>query len=305
MPASRILVLLFAALFATRSMAEPPAVVADTPIAQSLAAMVLGDLSTPELLLETGGDPHQVQLRPSQVRLLSTADLVIWTSPALTPWLEQPVQALATGMVVTLDALPGLRLQPFADTHLVDDAGTDDHGDADMDHDPHIWLDPDNAAAILTALAAQFATLDPSNAAIYGANATAAVAGVQALRDEIAAILAPVTEANLVMYHDAYGYFATAFGLRITGTITAGDAAEPGAARIAAVRAALRAADVACLFPEANQSDRLARLAIEGADTRLGAPIDPAGTWLPRGPGLYAQTLRELAQAIADCVNDA
>jgi zinc transport system substrate-binding protein len=56
----------------------------------------------------------------------------------------------------------------------------------------------------------------------------------------VAEILDGVGDAGLVMYHDAYGYLATAFGLNVLGTIALGDAADPGAARLSAIRASLR-----------------------------------------------------------------
>ncbi|HPD91093.1 MAG: zinc ABC transporter substrate-binding protein [Rhodobacter sp.] len=303
---------LIASILVTPALAQPPRVAADTPIVQSLAAQVLGDLGTPDLLLDRGADPHHAQLRPSQARALSRADLVLWSGEGMTPWLERPLATLADGTVLDLDQVAGLRLQPFQPSPLLDmsDPDTDeaDH-DHDYDHeghhhegtDPHVWLDPQNAIAWLDAIAARLAALDPANAATYRANADAAAQGIRALRDEIAATLAPASGTGLVMSHDAYGYFATAFPLTVLGTISLGDASDPGAARLARLRAALAEAGPACLFPESNHPARYVALIAEGTALRIGAPLDPAGTTLDPGPDLYAQTLRALARAIADC----
>jgi zinc transport system substrate-binding protein len=188
-----------------------------------------------------------------------------------------------------------------------------DHGHADgngQDHDhhhggvdPHAWMNPQNAAHWLEAIAATLGELDPGNAETYRDNAAAGVDRMAALEDEVAGILAPVGEAGLVMYHDAYGYLATAFGLDILGTIALGDAAEPGAARLSAIRASLRDAGAVCVFPEVNHPDAYVALVTEtGEDLRVGAPLDPEGVMLEPGAGLYPALMRDMATAIADCV---
>lgn len=299
--------------------AEVPRVIADVPINHALAALVMGDLGTPELLLEQGGDPHHAQLRPSQARSVATADLVIWTGAAMSPWMQSVVETLAAGRVLELAKVPGLVTQPFAgairfemDEDGHDEAGHDheDHGH-DVDHeghaddgiDPHLWLNTANAALWLGAIAADLSALDPDNALVYATNASVAASSLAMLGAELAQTLQPAQGAGLVMYHDAYGYFASQFGLTILGTIADGEAADPGAARITALRAQLAEAGATCIFPEVNHSDAFARVVAEGSDLRIGAALDPAGVMLTPGPDLYTQAMRQTAQAIADCVS--
>ncbi|GAB4264068.1 MAG: zinc ABC transporter substrate-binding protein [Pararhodobacter sp.] len=296
------------------ALAEVPRVVADTPIAHSFAAMVLGDLGTPELLLDRGGDPHHAQLRPSQARAVASADLVVWSGASLAPWMDRVIDSLNTGVALDLSAVEGLHRQPFqpsvlfgnADGHDAHDDHADhddhdhDHGDLEDAIDPHLWLDPENAAPWLSAIATQLGTLDPANAATYGANAAAATASIAALDARLREILAPVGDAGLVMHHAAYGYFARAYDLNILGTVTLGDAADPGAARLAALRDAL--AGATCIFPESNHAPAHVALVADGAGLRIGAPLDPAGVMLEPGADLYARTLLSLAEAIAACV---
>ena len=87
--------LLSFALLATPTLAEVPAIVADTPVTASLVQQVLGDLGQPVLLLDKGADPHDFQLRPSQARALQDADLLICVGPELTPWLDRAATQIA------------------------------------------------------------------------------------------------------------------------------------------------------------------------------------------------------------------
>ena len=191
------------------------------------------------------------------------------------------------------------------DTHEHDHDHGHDHDHHHGDVDPHAWMNPQNAASWLEAIAATLGDLDPDNAETYRDNAAAGVDRMAALEDEIAEILAPVGEAGLVMYHDAYGYLATSFGLNILGTIALGDAADPGAARLSAIRASLQDAGAVCVFPEVNHPDAYVALVVEGDDAlRVGAPLDPEGVMMEPGADLYPALMREMATAIAECVEE-
>lgn len=197
--------------------------------------------------------------------------------------------------------------------HSHDDHGHDhSHDDHDHGHDhahdgldPHAWLNTENAKAWLDVIAATLGAHDPANAATYAANADAAKAGIDSLTAQVQATLAPVGDSALIVFHDAYGYFAEQFGLNIAGTIALGDAAAPGAARLTELRAMLAEEGVVCIFPEVNHSSRYVDVVVEGTGVHVGVELDPAGVSLEYGPGLYAELLTGLAQNISDCAGHA
>ncbi|MFU8898380.1 MAG: zinc ABC transporter substrate-binding protein [Roseinatronobacter sp.] len=313
------------AMMATPIAAKDLNVVTDFAVTHSLVSMVMGDVGQPDLLLDRGGDPHSFQLRPSQARALADADLIFWVGEDLTPWMARALSGIeAQGEVVTLLKAEGLHLQGFAaghghddhghSDHGHDDHGHDDHGHAHDDHghddhghshdgnDPHAWMNTGNVEIWLDLIADELAENDPDNAATYRANAEAARAQIAELSTEIAEILAPVGDAPLVMFHDAYGYLVHQFGVNVAGTIALGDAAAPGAQRLAELRAELQADGAVCIFPEVNHSSRYIDTVVEGTSVRVGAELDPAGVTLEPGAALYPALMRNMAQAIADCV---
>ena len=85
------------ALLGAPALAEAPRVVTDIPVTGSLVAQVMGDLGRPEILLPSGGNAHDYQLRPSQARSLQGADLVIWVGPGLAPWMARATKSLGNG----------------------------------------------------------------------------------------------------------------------------------------------------------------------------------------------------------------
>ena len=291
-------------LTASPALAEVPSVVTDIPPVHALVAQVMGDLGQPELLLAKGADEHDFQLRPSQAGAVAEAGLVVWIGPELTPWLESALETRAEGAaaLVLLDAEGTVRRE-YGGAH----AGEDGHDHAEEnghDHgaeDPHAWLDPDNAQVWLGLIAAELARLDPEHAATYQANATSAVAAVAVLDAEIAGLLGPVKGKPLVTYHDAFGYFGDHYGLDFAGSIALGDAASPGAARLAELRGMIEAGGVVCLFPEVQPDPALVEQLAEGTGARIGGGLDPVGSSLEPGPGAYAALMTGLAQVIADC----
>jgi len=182
------------------------------------------------------------------------------------------------------------------DQHAHDTAGHDHSG-----VDPHAWLNTRNAAVWIDAIAAELATHMPDHAAAFATNADAAKAEIAALTADLQDTLAPARDMAFVTFHDAYGYFVDQFDLTQAGTIALGDAASPGAGRLAELRRTLQQDDVGCIFPEANHDPALVDTVAEGTDVRRGAALDPAGTTLAPGADLYPRLMRAMADAIADC----
>ena len=289
--------------------AAPPAVVTDIPVVGALARQVLGDLARPEVLLDSGADPHHFQLRPSQARQLQQAGLLIWIGPEMSPWLTRTAESLDPGVSLPLLAQAGTTLRHYGagpeeaeglEGHAAH-ADHDDHGDHDGT-DPHAWLDPDNAAIWLHAIAGALAEKDPENAAIYRANAETGIRRIAELDKQLRALLAPLHDRHFAVLHDAYGYFTAHYGLAPAVAVSLGDATAPSAARLKEVQDRIRHENVTCAFPEAGHDPKLLRIAIEGTPARLGPSLNPEGTGLDPESGLYETVLENLAASIATCL---
>ena len=301
-PRAGLLAVLAMMSLGTAARAEVPRVVTDIPPVGSLVAQVMGKLGTPEVLTGKGSDPHDFQLRPSQAVALSRADLVFWVGPELTPWLARALKGTgAASKAVSLIHLPGTFRMDFAvgQGDPAEAAAEDSHDHGGLN--PHAWLDPDNAKLWLTVIAADLAKADPAHAAQYAANARAAEATLARADARARATLSPVGKRPIIVYHDAFGYFAHHYGLNIAGAIELGDAASPGAKRIADIHALLERGGAVCVFPEAGVDPRLVDTVVQGTKAKIGAPLDPPGTMLDPGPDLYERLIDSTAKKIAAC----
>ncbi|MEM1276083.1 MAG: zinc ABC transporter substrate-binding protein [Pseudomonadota bacterium] len=190
------------------------------------------------------------------------------------------------------------------DDHAAKDehAGHDDHGHHHHGElDPHIWLDPMNAATAMKAIAELLAEKDAENATVYRENADAAVAEIAALTEDLATRLEPYAGRPFLVYHDAYQYFEARFGLTPAGSIAVGDATTPGPARLKKIREILVESGAVCVFSEPQFPEDLTKVVTEGTGIRTSI-IDPHGVDLPVGAELYPMLLTKLADSVEDCL---
>lgn len=181
------------------------------------------------------------------------------------------------------------------------DAGHDhDHGGFDT----HLWLDPQNAAAMVHEIEEALATADPENAALYAENAEKLEARLDELAVEIAAELAPVKDRPFVVFHDAYQYFENRFGLRAAGSITVNPDVMPGAERLTEIRSRIEELGATCVFAEPQFEPKLVTVATEGTGAGSGV-LDPLGATLDDGPDLYFELMRNMASSLRECLASA
>ena len=198
------------------------------------------------------------------------------------------------------------------DDHGHDDHGHDDHGHDDNedegheDHahdgaiDPHAWLDPDNAALWLTAIAEELAAADPDHAQTYLRNAENAARQVEHLADQIEADFAATPPPAFIVFHDAYQYFEDAFDISAQGAISLSDASAPSAARLTEIRTIVAEQGVECLFAEPQFDPDILSAVADAAPVSI-AVIDPYGGHIHTGVDFYPALLRDLATGISGC----
>jgi len=315
---------------AAAAAAEAPTVVASIKPVHSLVAGVMQGVGSPHLIVQGGASPHATSLKPSDAAALERAAVVVWMGEGLEAFLAPALETLAgKAVVVELAEAPGLtRLayreggpwdeheeEEHGDEHgeeeHADEHGEEEHADAEAhdehDHDGidmHLWLDPDNARAMVAAVAAVLSAADPGNAARYDANAKAMSGRLEALAAEIEADLAPVKDVPFVVFHDAFQYFDLRFGLNTVGSLTVNPENQPGAQRLREIQAKIAGLGARCVFAEPQFEPRLVQVAVEGSDAKTGT-LDPLGADLPDGPELYFELLRRNAASLKACLGEA
>ncbi len=129
-------------------------------------------------------------------------------------------------------------------------------GEDDAD-DPHIWMNPLNAAIMAQNIADGLSALDPQNAAVYQANARAAAQELSSFYAAMCEMLADA-DCQLITFHDGFAYFCDAFGLNLLAAVEEEEGSEASARTMTEIIALVRAYDIPAIFTEENGSDATA-----------------------------------------------
>ena len=284
--------------FASSAHAEIRVLTSIKPL-QLIAAAVQDGVGTPDVLLPPGASPHHFTLRPSDIIRVREADLLYWIGPDLESFLPRVLSGRERPSVA-VQALPGLTLRHFGEGehhHHEHDGEQHDHAHRPGSLDAHLWLLPANARVIAAKMAADLVAADPGNAARYQANLQAFEQRLASLDGELKSRLAPLAEQPFFVFHQAFDYFESAYGLEHAGVFSAASEVQPGARQVAAMRERLKAAGPACVFSEPPLRPRLAETISAGLPVQL-AELDALGA----SAQSYEQLLRNLADGLAGCL---
>ena len=187
------------------------------------------------------------------------------------------------------------------ETHGHDHGDDDGHGHAHGAFDAHIWLDPENAKAMVNEIAEALSEADPDNAAAYEANAAKTVERIEAMRADIDARLTPLRGKGFIVFHDGYQYFEKRFDVTASGSITVSPEVMPGAERVTEIKARIGELGATCVFAEPQFEPKLIQVVTEGTAARSGV-LDPLGAELADGPDLYFGLIDGLASSMEQCL---
>lgn len=228
----------------------PVKVITTTTIFADMVRQVGGDRVSVESLVPKGGEVHTFDPTPGDIRRITEAKLAFRNGLGLDDWLAALIEDAGTpAPLVELGTdLPGV-------TPL---AGAEGSGEA---VNPHLWMDVAYGSLYAQRIATELARVDPAGAATYRDNLAAYEARLSALdgyaRTQLDAI--PAANRTVVSFHDAFPYFARAYGLTIDGTIVDAPGQDPSAGGVAALVATIRAKGVKAIFAEAQFNPDLAQ----------------------------------------------
>lgn len=248
-------------------------VVATIAITGALAESVGGEFIDLRVLVRSGVDPHEYELKSDDRKAISRANVILRNGLAIDAFLDK---AISEHKTITTTVTDGLTLRKG-------EGGGDD---------PHVWHDPENDKAMIDAIVAAFAAADPPNAPAYRGNGDAAKARFDAADRQIRALIEAIPPANrkMVTNHDAFGYFIDRYGLTFVGAVIPSltTQSEPSSKDIAALIDLIGKEDVKAIFSESSVDPKVAREIAR--DTNVRIVDDLYGDSLGE-PGSVAETV--------------
>jgi len=173
-----------------------------------------------------------------------------------------------------------------------------DHGEGELVADPHIWHSATNNAAITEVIATNLAKVNPDQAEVYDQNAAALTEQFTALDTWIQSQVdtIPASNRNLVTTHDAFRYYADAYGIAVKGALSGLSTEEqPSAATLTGLVDQVKAAQVPAIFAESTTNPDLINTVASNAAVKVAEqPLFVEG---PGGAGTAAETTQEMLVA--------
>ncbi|XPE41653.1 zinc ABC transporter substrate-binding protein ZnuA [Shigella flexneri] len=184
-------------------------------------------------MLPDGASEHDYSLRPSDVKRLQGADLVVWIGPEMEAFMEKSVKNIPNAKQVTIAQLNDVK--PLLMKGADDDDDDHDHwleksdehhhhGDYNM----HLRLSPEIARASAVAIHEKLVELMPQSRAKLDANLKDFEAQLAATDKQVGNESHRSRE-KVIRFHDAYGYYEKHYGLTPLGHFTVNPEIQPGA----------------------------------------------------------------------------
>lgn len=278
----------------------PNVVVSIKPI-HSIVTSLMEGVSRPQLLLESSDSAHTFHLKPSQLKLLSNADLVITIGDGFETGLKKTLGNIKVGSHVITSEIDGLHLYHFrnADTNKMDK--DEKEKDKHTDNDLHLWLDIDNMKKTAQYISEQLIKIDPNNSNIYEDNLIKIHSRLNILKSELQQQLATFSSERYAIYSDTLQYFEKSFHFQKPVIITPYHGARLSIHRTLEARNKMKDLKIKCvLYGPENTSKKMSVLS-EGLPIKV-LRIDILGAKLNAGSDQYFNLMKGLSSQLVECL---
>lgn len=276
-------------------------------------ASAIADGVTPvKVVLPDGASEHDYSLRPSDIKSLHSADLVVWIGPEMEAFMPKVVAQLPAQKSLQIADLPSVKplLQRGAEDEHDEENEEHSHGEGEEAHhhhgeyNMHLWLSPEIAQNSAVAIHAKLVELMPQRKDKLDANLQHFEAELAQSDKNIEKQLAPLKNKGYFVFHDAYGYFEKHYGLTPLGHFTVNPEIQPGAQHLHHIRTQLVEQKATCVFAEPQFRPAVVDAVARGTTVRKGT-LDPLGIDVRLGKDSYVKFLSRLSSQYTSCLNGA
>jgi zinc/manganese transport system substrate-binding protein len=266
-------------------------VVATFSILADFVKNVGGDRVAVTALVGPNGDAHVYQPTPSDAKTVADAKLVFTNGLGFEGWMNRLVKASGTKAPMIV-ATKGVKPRKMEE-------------DGHAETDPHAWQSVANAKVYVANIRDGLVAADPAGKAAYEANANAYLAKLDALDGEVKAAIEKIApdRRRIITTHDAFGYFAAAYGVAFIAPQGVSTEAEVSAKDVAKIIAQIRKQKLPAVFLENVTDDRLLKRIGAESGARVGGTLysdaltDETGA-APTYLDMMRHNIKQLAEAL-------
>jgi zinc/manganese transport system substrate-binding protein len=262
-------------------------VVASFSILGDFVRNVGGDRVSVTTLVGPNGDVHVYTPAPADAKKIADAKLVIINGLGLEGWLPRLVQSSGSkaAIVTATEGIAPLKIGSTAD--------------------PHAWQSVVDAKIYVANIRDALVAADPPDAQGFHANAEAYLAKLDALDRDVRAAVAQIPQARrkVISTHDAFGYFAAAYGIEFIAPLGVSTESEPSARDIAGIITQIRALKIPAVFLENISDPRLMQRISAETGVRIGGTLFSDGLSDEKGDvPTYIELVRHNIKALTSAL---
>jgi zinc/manganese transport system substrate-binding protein len=243
-------------------------VVASFSILADFVKTIGGERVNVTSLVGPNGDVHVYTPAPQDAKTIADAQLVVINGLGLEGWLPRLLQSSGSKAVVVTASkgVSPLKLGSEAD--------------------PHAWQSVANAETYVKNIRDALMQVDGADADYFRQNAERYLAELDALDREVRSDVdtIPPERRRVISTHDAFAYFAKAYGIAFIAPLGVSTETEPSARDIAAIIAQVKKDKIPAVFLENITDDRLMRRIAEETGAKLGGTLFSDSLTDEKGP---------------------
>jgi zinc/manganese transport system substrate-binding protein len=264
-------------------------VVASFSILGDFVKNVGGDRVDVTMLVGPDGDVHVYAPAPADARKIADARLLVINGLGLEGWLPRLLQASGSKapIITAANGIAPLKLG--------------------SDADPHAWQSVTNAKKYVTNIRDALASADPADAERFRKNADTYLAKLDALDREVRDAIKQIPESRrkMISTHDAFGYFAAAYGIRFIAPLGVSTETEASARDIAGIIAQIKGEKIPAVFLENISDPRLIRRISAETGAKIGGTLFSDSLTAEKGDAptyidMVRHNIKALTSALAD-----
>ncbi|WP_277756115.1 zinc ABC transporter substrate-binding protein ZnuA [Rosenbergiella epipactidis] len=282
-----------------------------------IASAIAEGVTPVTVVLPDGASEHDYALRPSDVRRIKNADLLVWVGPEMESFVTRSASQLPANKNLELSALPVIQ------SHLVGEVENDhDHASSPANtlnsanssdrelsdshshqgtYNLHIWLSPDIALMSATAIHDRLVQSMPAQKTKLDSNLSKFKASLKDADEHIRQQLSSVKDKRYYVFHDAYTYFEQHYGLSPLGYFTVNPEIQPGAQKLNEIRTQLTQYKAQCVFAEPQFRPAVIDAVSRGTTVQKGT-LDPLGSNISLSQDSYVKFLSQLSSQYVSCL---
>jgi len=240
---------------------EPMNVVVTIPVLKDLTEQVGGPHVHVTSLLRGYENEHTYSPKPSDLIAVRKARLLFEVGIGLEIWVAKLVENAGSPSLKVVTTSTGIG--------LISDRLSRDSDHSGHEGNPHVWLDPENAATMMRHITETLIQVDPDHAQDYRENQASYLHRLDQVRTELSERVRGLPDKRFIAHHPAWPYFARRFGFQIVGTIQSQSAGEPSAFHIQNLIAMMRKDNIKVVVSEIQLSQKIPELLAKETGARV------------------------------------